>query len=321
MNRRNLIAAAIASAASLVFAQAEPWPSRPLRILVPGGPGGVIDIRARWIAERLAARLHQAVVVENRPGAGGKLGMEAGANSPPDGYTLTLIHQGTMTVNPHLYARTGYNPLTDFAPITRVGIGPLLLAVHPSVAARSVDELVALAKKPPGLSFSSPGVGTPPHIAAELFKRMAGIDAVHIPYKGGGQAASDLVGGQVQFTIESMHVLLPQVAAGRLRPLAVTGPQRVTALPDVPTMAQAGWPQYEFQGWVGLAAPAATPRAIIDRLYREIHAVMATREAQDWFGAIGAQPGDDPPAVFEAAIRAEHDKWGRVIRQAAIRLE
>jgi tripartite-type tricarboxylate transporter receptor subunit TctC len=227
-----------------------------------------------------------------------------------------------MTVNPHLYSRPGYDPLTDFAPITRLGIGPLLLAVHPSLGAASVNELVQIAKDHPGLlSFSSPGVGTPPHLAVELFKRTTGIDVVHIPYKGGGQAALDLVAGHVQFAIESMNVQLPYVTAGRLRPLAVTGTRRVVTLPDVPTMAEAGWPSCEFEGWVGIAAPAHTPRHIVDRVYREIHAIVDTQEARDWFGAVGAEPGAVSPAQFESAIRSEFGKWAEVIRDAGIRLE
>jgi tripartite-type tricarboxylate transporter receptor subunit TctC len=303
-------------------AQDDPWPARPIRILVPGGVGGVIDIRARWIAQQLSHNLRQGVTVENRPGAGGILGTETGARSAPDGYTLTIIHQGTMTVNPHLYPRLGYDPLTDFAPITRLGIGPLLLAVHPSVPARSVGELVQIAKEHPGrLSYCSPGIGTPPHLAVELFKRTTGIEAVHVPYKGGGQAASDLVAGHVQFTIENMNVQLPYVSTGRLRPLAVTGAKRVSTLPDTPTVAEAGWPGYEFEGWVGIAAPALTPRPIVDRLYGEIHDIVATREARDWFAAVGAEPGDVPPAEFAHAIRAEHGKWAEVIKNAGIRLE
>jgi tripartite-type tricarboxylate transporter receptor subunit TctC len=298
------------------------WPTRPLRIIVPGGPGGVIDIRARWIAQRIAAPLGQAVVVDNRPGAGGNVGTEAGARSEPDGHTLTLIHQGTMTVNPHLYARPGYDALADFTPVARLGLGPLLLAVHPALPSTSPAELIEHAKAKPGqLNFGSPGIGTPPHLAVELFKRAAQIDVVHVPYKGGGQAAADLVAGHVQFAIESLNVLLPHVQAGRLRALATTGPRRVAALSGVPTMAESGWPQCEFIGWTGLGVPAATPPAIVERLYQVIHTVLDSSEAREWFGAIGAEPGDVGPEEFARHIRAEHAKWGQVIREAGIRLE
>jgi len=298
------------------------WPTKPIHLIVPGGVGGVTDIRARWLAEHLAPVLGQSIIVENKPGAGGNIGTEIGARSAPDGYTLIIIHQGTMTINPHVYSHLGYDPIADFAPITHLGVGPLLLAVNPDVPATTVGELVQLAKAKPGqLNFGSPGTGTPPHLAAELFKRAAGIDTVHVPYKGGGQAVSDLIAGHISYSIEGLTVQLPYVKAGRLRPLAVTGSRRVASLPDIPTMAEAGVPGYEFQGWVGIAAPAATPKPIVARLYREISAILATAEAREWFAAFGADPGADPPDVFAASIRAEHAKWGRVIREAGIKLE
>ena len=303
-------------------AEEAPWPVKPVHVLVPGGPGGVTDIRARWLAERLAPLLGQSVIVENKPGAGGNLGMEIGARSAPDGYTLTIIHQGVMTVNPHLYSRTGYDPLADFTPITYLGIGPLLLAVHPDVAATTVAGLVQLARAKPGrLSFGSPGVGTPPHLAGELFRRTAGINSVHVPYKGGGQAVSDLVAGHISYSIEGLTVQLPQVKAGRLRALAVTGPHRVASLPDVPTMAEAGLAGAEFQGWVGIAVPTSTPKPIVARLYRDISGILASAEARAWFGEVGADARTVAPDEFAAAIRAEHTKWGKVIREAGIKIE
>jgi len=312
----------VATVHSPAAAEEAPWPSKPVRILVPGGVGGVIDIRARWLAQRLAPLLGQSVIVENRPGAGGNVGMEAGAHSAPDGYTLIIVHQGVMTVNPHLYSGLAYDPLADFVPITQLGTGPLLLAVHPGVRANSVAELVQLAKAKPGqLNFGSPGVGTPPHMAGELFRTTAEIDAVHVPYKGGGQAVSDLVAGHISYSIEGLTVQLPQVKAGHLRALAVTGPQRVASLPDVPTMAESGFAGAEFEGWVGIAAPAGTPRSIVARLYRDISGILATPEARAWFAEVGADARADPPDAFAAAIRAEHEKWGNVIRNAGIKLE
>ena len=305
-----------------ILAQEPPWPAKPIQLIVPGGAGGVVDIRGRWLAERLAPALGQPVIVENKLGAGGNIGMGMAARSKPDGYTLVIIHQGTMTINPHLYSRLGYDPLTDFIPITRVGLGSLLLAVNPKVPATTVDELVQLAKANPGkLTFSSPGVGTPPHLAGELFKRVTAIDVAHVAYKGGGQAVADLIGGHITFTIEGLTVLLPQVKAGKLRALGVTGPRRVASLPEIPTIAEAGIAGYEFQGWVGVAAPAGTPKPIIARLYREMSTVLGTQEARDYFGEFGAVPGADPPDVFAAAIRAEHAQWGTVIREAGIKAE
>ena len=298
------------------------WPSKPIHLVVPAGVGGVVDIRARWLTERLGPALGQAIVVENRPGAGGNIGMQAVARSPADGYTLVVIHQGTMTMNPHLYARTGYDPLTDFVPIARVGVAPLMLATHPSVPATSVGELIALAKaKPRLLNYGSPGNGTPPHVAAELFKRMAGIDAVHVPFNGGGQETQALVGGQITYTIEGLTLQLPLVQSGRLRALGVTSARRLPALPDIPTLSESGLPGYEFMGWIGIAAPAATPRNIVDRLAREIAAIEATAEARDWFATYGAEAGTIAPDAFAAEIRAEHAKWGQVIRDAGIKLD
>jgi tripartite-type tricarboxylate transporter receptor subunit TctC len=303
-------------------AHAAEWPTKPVRLVVPGGVGGVIDIRARWLAEKLSPRIGQTIVVENRSGAGGNVGMEQVARSTPDGYTLVVIHQGTMTMNPHLYARPGYDALVDFAPIARVGIGPLMLAVNASVPASSVAELIALARARPGkLDFGSPGNGTPPHLAGELFRRVAAIDVVHVPFNGGGQETQALVAGQIAYTIEGLSLQAPQVKAGRLRALAVTGPQRVPSWPDVPTMAEAGLAEYEFLGWIGIAAPASTPRPIVDRLARDLAAVLALPESREWLAGIGAEPGTIAPDAFAAAIRAEHERWGQVIRAAGIKLE
>jgi tripartite-type tricarboxylate transporter receptor subunit TctC len=313
---------AISQGHSASHAQERPWPAKSIRLIVPGGAGGVVDIRARWLAERLAQRLNQSVYVENLPGAGGNLGTAQAAHAVPDGYTLAMVHQGTMTINPHLYARPGYEPLKDFVPITRIGVGPLVLAVNSALPVTSVAQLVALAKQKPGqLSFGSPGIGTPPHIAGELFQRAAGIRITHVPYRGGAQAVADLIGGQISMSIEGTNVQLPFVRSGQLRALAVTGPRRLAVLPDVPTMAEAGIAGYEFMGWVGIAAPAATPRPIVARLHREIVAVLATPEARDWFASYGLEPGEESPEAFAERIRAEHAYFGRLIHAAGIKVE
>ena len=298
------------------------WPSKPVRIIVPGGPGGVTDIRARWLADRLSPALGQPVLVENRAGAGGNLGTVAAVRSAPDGYTLVIVHIGTMTINPHLYANPGYDPLTDLAPITRLGVGPQALAVHKDVPARSLEELLALARAKPGeLTFVSPGVGTPGHLAASLLIHRTGIKATHVPYKGGGQAVQDLIAGHVTFTIEGLTLLRPLVQDGRLRALAVTTSQRARSMPDVPTMAEAGVPGYAFTAWAGIGAPAATPRPIIDRLYGEIARILATAEARAWFESFGADPGAEPPDVFANLVRAEYAQMGEVIRAMGIKAE
>ena len=316
------LAALIAMLSAFALARAAGWPARPIHLIVPGGPGGVVDLRARWIAERLAPALGQPIVVENRAGAGGNIGTEAGAHSAPDGYTLVMVHQGTLVMNPHLYRHPGYDALHDLAPITRIGVGPLLLAVNPSIPVSSVAELIALAKAKPGqLSFGSPGVGTPPHMAAELFKRAAGIDIVLVPYRGGGQTVSDLMAGHIAASIEGMNVQLPQVKAGHLRALAVTSAQRVPSLPDVPTIAEAGLPGYEYMGWVGIAAPAGTPSEVTGRLYREIARILQTQEARDWFDSYGQSPGGESPEAFGTLIRAEYAKWGTLIRDAGLKAD
>ena len=247
-------------------------------------PGSVTDIRARWLADRLAPALGQPIVVENRAGAGGNLGTVAGARSAPDGYTLLIIHIGTMAINPHIYANPGYDPLTDLVPITRLGVGPQMLVVHKSVPANSVSELVNLAKAQPGeLTFNSPGIGTPGHLASSLLMHLTDIRATHVPYKSGGQAAIDLAAGHVTWTIEGFTLLKPFIQDGRLRPLAVTTAKRLKAMPDVPTMAEAGITGYDFTAWAGIGAPAGTPAPIINRVYGEIAKILATQEARDWF--------------------------------------
>jgi tripartite-type tricarboxylate transporter receptor subunit TctC len=298
------------------------WPSKPVKILVPGGTGGVTDLRARWLANKLSAAIGQPVIVENRPGAGGIIGIEAGVQSPPDGNTLVVVHQGTMAVNPHLYPNLSYQPLTDLAMVTRLGYGPLVLAVSPSLPVHNVEDFVRYARSKGGsLSYGSPGVGTPPHLAAELFKREANIQAVHIPYRGGGQAASDLIAGHVDFSIEGITVLGPHIKAGRVRALAVTSANRVSGLPDVPGMREAGLPGYEYIGWVGLALPAATPKPVVAQVYEAVAKVLATPEAREWFAVAGAEPGGEPPQVFSAFVREEHAKWGKVIRDSGLKAE
>jgi tripartite-type tricarboxylate transporter receptor subunit TctC len=305
------------------FAQDEPWPARSLRIIVPGGAGGVPDIRARWLAQRLTPALGQSVVVENKAGAGGNIGTELGARSAPDGYTLVIIHSGTMTVNPHLYARTGYDALKDFAPLTRIGgAGTLVLAVATDHPAKSVADLVRMAKDKPGqLSFGSPGIGTPPHMAGELFKRLASIDAVHVTYKGGGQAANDLLAGHVTWTFDGANVQQPLVKSGRIRALAVSSRTRIPSLPDVPTLDEAGISGYEFTAWVGIALPAGTPRSIVSKLHGEISKILSSAEAKEYFTGLSLSAGADTPEAFAALIRADYEKWGQIVKQAGLKAE
>jgi tripartite-type tricarboxylate transporter receptor subunit TctC len=316
------IAAGALAAARAVRADETSWPSRPIRLIVPGGVGGAIDLRARWLAERLAPRLGQPVVVDNRPGAGGNVGTLAGARAPADGSVLTLMHQGTMTVNPHLYAKTGFDPLTELVPIVRFGITPLLVIVHPDVPARSIAEFVAWGRRrTEPLAFGSPGVGTPPHLAAELFRHAAGFDAIHVPYRGGGQVAADLAAGQTQFVLEGLVVMAPHLAAGRMRALAVTGTRRLPELSDTPTLAESGWPDATFHGWMGLAAPSGTPARIVARTGEEVRRILDSQEGRDYLASSGTLPDPTPPDALAAAIRAEHADWGRRLPALRLRIE
>jgi len=305
----------------LASAQPAAWPSRPLK-LVAGGPGSVTDIRARWLAERLGASLGQTVVVENNGAAGGNVGAAQVARAAPDGHTLLMTHQGIAAINPHLYASPGYDALRDFVQVARFGIGAQLLVVPVASAAQNVADLLARAQAKPGsLNFGTPGNGLPPHLAAVQFMRMAGFDATHVPYKGGGAMMTALLAGEVDWAIEGLTASLPQVKAGRLRALAVTSVRRVPSLPEVPTLAEAGVPGYEYIGWTGIAAPAGTPAALVERLNREINRIATSDEGRRWFQGTGADAGEQSPAEVAAFVQAEYAKLGGLVRAAGLRAE
>jgi tripartite-type tricarboxylate transporter receptor subunit TctC len=317
-----LFAFCAALAAVVPLAAAETYPSKAIKIIVSGTPGGPPDILTRWLAERLAPPLGVAIVVENRPGAGGNVAMQAAARSLPDGYTLVVAGQGPFALNPHLYANPGYNAIADFAPITQIERGALLLAVNSEVPVHSVAELIALANNRPGeLNYGSPGIGTPPHMASELFIRSANLKVMHVPYAGVPAAMLDLIAGRLTFTFGTPNVQIAQVKAGKIRALAVTSPMRLEALPEIPTVAEAGLPGFEYIAWLAIAAPAGTPEPIIERLQREIAVILLTDEAHKYFASYGREPVASTPAAFAAFIRAEHAKWGRVIRDSNIRAE
>ena len=314
------VAALVLFSAATVAAQ--PYPVQPVKIIAPAPPGSPVDIRSRWVAERLAPVLGRPVVVDNRAGAGGNLGAEAAAKSTPDGHTLVVVHQGILAMNPHLYARTGFDPLKDFAAVTRLVDTTLMLAVPADTPFRSIRELIGAAKDRPGrLTFGSAGVGTPPHMAGELLKRMAGVDVLHVPYKGATPALTDLLGGRLSFSIDSAALLLPHAKAGRLRLLGVTGRERLSFAPDVPTFAEAGVTGYEYRAWMGVLAPAATPRAVIERLNSELVKAVRSPEGRAWFEAQGGVAIGDSPDEFARYIREEHARWGALIREAGIRAE
>lgn len=303
-------------------AVAQEYPSGPVRIIAPSPPGSPRDIRARWVAERLAPALGQPVIVENKAGAGGNIGMQAAAKSPADGLTLVIVDTGTLAQNAHLYLRPGYDPLGDFIPVTRLVDSPLMMAVHPEVPARSLTELIQLARERPGqLSYGSSGIGTPPHLAGELFKRMAGIDVVHVPYKGAAPALADLLGGRIAYTIDALSMQMQPVNAGKLRALAVTGTRRTPAAPEVPTFIESGLADYEYRAWMGIAVPAGTPKAIVTRLNQELVRMLRQPDAKAWFAAQGGDVVGDDPETFAAIVRADHARWGKVIREAGIAAE
>jgi len=313
-----LLLAILVSQAAL----AQAWPNRPVRFLVPFAAGaGINDIMARLVGQHLGAGLGQPVVIENRAGAGGIAGTDAAAKAAPDGYTFLMTNVSLVT-SAYLYPKLPYDPQKDFVPVTLVATSPLMLVVHPSVAAKSVQELIALAKANPGrLNFGSGGVGSTPHLSVELFKSAVGIDAVHVPYKGGAPALNDLVGGQLSFMIENVPGTMPFVKAGKLRALAITSAQRSPLEPALPTMAESGVPGYEVVGWQGLFAVAGTPSEIVARLQAEVARLLRLPEVRERLAALGAEPVGSTPAEFGAFVRAEHARWGRVIREKGIRSE
>lgn len=303
-------------------AAAQHYPTGPIRLIAPGPAGSPRDLRARWVAAQLAPALGQPVVVDNRAGAGGNIGMEAAAKSPADGQTLVIVDLGTLAQNPHLYARAGYDPITDFAPITRLVDSMLMLASNAQLPVRSVGDLIHAAREKRGqLSYGSSGVGTPPHMAGELFKRMADIDVVHVAYKGASPALTDLIGGRIAYTIDNLALQWPQAKAGKIRALAVTGRQRAAIAPEVPTLAESGVAGYEYSAWMGVAAPAGTPKSVVARLNKELVRALNTVDARELFGAQGGEVVGDSPEKFAEVIRAEHSRWRSIIQGAAIKAE
>lgn len=302
-------------------ALAQSWPSKPIRIVAPFPPGGTVDITARILQPKLSEALGQPVLVENRGGAGGAVGTEAVARSAPDGYTF-LLTLSSHTINPILY-KLGYDVERDFAPVTMVASVPQLIAAHPSAPAKTLRELVAAAKARPGaLAYASPGNGTPGHIAAELLKLKAGIDLVHVPYKGGGPALADTVAGQVPFLFLTAPAGIPSVRSGKLRALAVTTPRRTSAAPEIPTVAEElALPDYAVDSWLGLFAPAGTPNAIVARVQKDVARVLKQPETRQRLVEQGAEPVGGTPEELAQVVRTELRTWAEVIRQAGIKAD
>ena len=310
---------ALCAALPLAASAQERFPSKPVRIVVPFAPGGSTDIVARYLAERLTTALGQSVVVDNRPGAGGNIGAESVARAARDGHTLLMATTGVMAINQSLYKNMGYDPAQDLEPVSYVASITNVLAVPIDLPAANVQELIALARAQPGkLSFASSGAGSSTHLSSELFKSMAGIDVLHVPYKGSSQALTDLMAGRVSMIIDNMPSALPFIKAGRLRALGVSGSKRSPALPELPTIAEAGLRGYESLSWSGIAAPTGTPKEVITRLNREISAVLAQPDMRQKLADTGAEAVGGAPEIFAEHIRAEREKWSRLIKERGI---
>ena len=320
-NRRLILSLAAAVLAQPVRSFAQAWPNRPVRVLVPYAPGGPTDILARLLAPLLSDRLAQPVLVENVPGAGGNIGMAQGAKATPDGHTITIVAPN-IVVNPSLYAKTGYDPYADFAPVTVAVRTAIVVSVHPSVAAANLQELIALVKSQPGRhSYASPGSGTPPHLVAEQLRLSLGLDLVHIPYSSAGQAVAAALGGHVPIVFSSTPPALAHIAAGKLRALAVTGTARSSELAHTPTMAEAGHGNVDGEGWFGVVVPAATPKEIIAILYQALSQAMDSPAMRARLPVLGFEPVMSTPEASAARLRSEGDKWARVIRTVGIKAE
>ena len=315
---RILLVAVLAVAAG--FAQSQQYPTKPVRIIAPFAPGGGTDFIARLIAQKLTERLGHQVIVENKPGAGGNLGAEFAVKSAPDGYTLLLV-AGSYTVNPSLY-KLSFDPVNDITPVIQLSQGPFVVAVHPSVPANNLKELIELARRQPDkLSYASAGSGSITHLASELFLDMAKVKIVHIPYKGTGPALNDTIAGSTQLIFGSVSTTLQFIKSGRLRGLAVTTPRRISALPDLPTVAEAGVPGYEVVLWHGLVAPKGVPRPIVDRLNREANEVLKAKDMGDLLATDGVAPAGGTPGQFRAVIKADIGRWRGVVKQANIKVD
>jgi tripartite-type tricarboxylate transporter receptor subunit TctC len=317
---RAVVVAVLLALAGGVAAQA--WPNRPIRMIAVFSAGSSVDIMARTIAPPLGELLGQSVVVENKGGAGGNIGVDAIAKAAPDGYTIGIGTTGPLAINPHLMAKMPYDALRDIAPVVLLAVGPNVLVVHPSVPAKTIGELIALAKAKPGsLSYGSSGVGSTNHLAGELFRAIAGVDLVHVPYKGNQESLTDVLSGQIQILFSGMPPIASNIQAGRIRPLAVAGDKRLPAIPDVPAVAEVGLKGAEVMPWYGVIAPAGTPADIVNRLNEAIARVMARPEVRAKFQSTGSEPAVGTPAEFGTLIRTEGTRWRDVIRRANIKVE
>jgi len=316
-----LALAAVAAAFLGGQAGAQDYPSRPVHFIVPFGAGGPADVYARVLAQYMQETLKQSFVVEDRPGAGAIIGTDVAAKASPDGYTL-LIMSNTHTTNESLIANKPFQLMKDFVPVAAINYSDLVMVVHPAVPAKTLAEFIALAKAKPGvLNYASSGPGTPYHMAGELFKAMTGTDIVHVPHKASGEARNSVIGGHVQMMFDAVTTMMPNVLAGQVRALGTTGAKRSATTPDIPTIAEAGVPGYEATIWLGVMAPAGTPKAIVDKLNATINQILARDDVKANWAKQGAAPMPMTPAEFDAYLRKDIEKWGKVVKAAGIKIE
>ena len=310
----------VQAAAKPDAARATSYPDRPIRLVAPFVPGGPTDIVARLVAQKMSENLKQTVVVDNRGGAAGSVGMQIAAAAPPDGYTLVLGSSGNLAVNPALDPKLPYDPLRDFQPITQTTSGPQVIVVPVSLQAKTVQDLIALARAKPGqLNYASGGSGTTTHLGVELFKLAAHVNIVHVPYKGTGQALTDVINGQVQMMMSSALPALPHVKAGRLRALAVTSARRAAVYPELPTVTESGLPGFETTSWHGMLLPAKTPKAVSSRVHAELVKALTDSDVKQRFANVGMDTVANTPAEFTAYIKHESEKWSKVVKTIGIK--
>ena len=314
--------AAVALAAFTAAAPAQDYPAKPIRLIVPFPPGGGTDIAARTVANKLSETLRWTFVIENKPGAGGNLGVEQAVKSPPDGYTLVVGQTSNLAINPTLYAKLPYDPLKDLSPIALIVSAPVVLVVAANSPYKSLGDLLAAARRDPGaVTFASPGNGTVSHLAGELLQRASGVEFTHVPYKGAAQAMTDLLGGQVQSFMSSVPSALAQIRGGRLRAIAVTSAKRAAEMPEVPAIAESGYAGFDATTWYGLLAPAGTPAAVIKRLNAEVNRALGMPDVSGRLAAEGGEVLGGSPERFASLLKADHAKWGRMVKESGAKVD